>query len=101
MSATVVPTYSRAQLSGWACVNCQGLAVPGVPAGRAGARQLFACRTCAEPEPEIADCVGCERWFDEDDLTPDHNGDLSCSDCRSTWAGLDDVAEWRWWAYAA
>jgi hypothetical protein len=38
---------------------------------------------------------------DADELEPDHNGDAACSDCRSTWAGLDDAAEWRAWAYAA
>jgi hypothetical protein len=38
---------------------------------------------------------------DADELMPDHNGDPACQDCRSTWAGLDDGAEWRAWAYAA
>ncbi|WP_327069281.1 hypothetical protein [Kitasatospora sp. NBC_01302] len=46
-------------------------------------------------------CVGCEAVFDEDDLAPDHNGDLACWDCLTLWAGLDDAAEWRWWAYGA
>lgn len=77
----------------------RGLAVPGVLAGRAGSRQVFACEACAEPA--IAECGGCERLFDADDLMPDHNGDLSCRDCLTLWAGLDDAAEWRWWAYGA
>lgn len=94
-----VPTYSRAQLSGWACVGCHGLAVPGVPAGRAGSRRLFACRGCAGPE--LVACSGCEHRFDEDDLAPDHNSDLACRDCLTDWAGLDDAGEWRRWQYAA
>lgn len=46
-----------------------------------------------------ARCSGCERRFDADDLEPDHNGDQACSDCLVTWAGLDDGAEWRDFAF--
>lgn len=40
-------------------------------------------------------CSGCERRFDAEDLEPDCNGDLSCSDCLTTWADRDDVRDWR------
>lgn len=46
-------------------------------------------------------CEHCGTELPEDELQPDHNGDPTCTDCLSSWAGLDDDAEWRGWAYAA
>ncbi|MDH6141056.1 hypothetical protein P3T35_003069 [Kitasatospora sp. GP30] len=45
--------------------------------------------------------VGCGHEVDEDDLAPDHNGEMACPDCLADWAVLDDAREWRWWAYSA
>lgn len=31
--------------------------------------------------------IGCDH--DTDDMEPDHNGDMACRDCRTTWAEND------------
>lgn len=94
-------TLTRGQLAGWCCVTCRGLAEPGIPVGVRGGRPMFACADCFEAETGRAECTGCSELVDAAELGPDHNGDRACGDCRSGWAGLDDGAEWRRWAYAA
>ncbi|MCC9307721.1 hypothetical protein LN042_11535 [Kitasatospora sp. RB6PN24] len=41
-------------------------------------------------------CHGCGQPADGH---TDHNGDAACTDCLNTWAGQDDNAEWRHYAY--
>jgi hypothetical protein len=43
-------------------------------------------------------CTGC-GWDDPDELAPGPSGDPHCSDCRATFAGLEDDAEYRHYAY--
>lgn len=92
---------TRGQLSGWCCVTCGGMAEPGVEVGVVGGRKVFACAGCYEAVTGLVVCGGCRHLVDAAEVGPDHNADPACRDCRSTWAGLDDGAEWRGWAYAA
>jgi hypothetical protein len=52
----------------------------------------------AAPAVERAECEHCRTEMDADELQPDHNGDPTCTDCLSSWAGQDDDAEYRHYA---
>lgn len=51
--------------------------------------------TDEEPEPKCDVC----GHDDPDELQRTDTGDLHCGDCRSTFADLDDAAEYRAYAY--
>jgi hypothetical protein len=53
----------------------------------------------AVTDPGRPRCEGCGFDGDLDELRPDLNGDLYCGDCRTTFAGLDDDAEYTAYAY--
>lgn len=53
----------------------------------------------AKPTVEKAFCSGCSYLVDADNLTAGPSGDPTCTDCLASWAGQDDDAEYRAYAY--
>jgi len=48
---------------------------------------------------EKAFCPSCSYLCEADELAAGPSGDPVCSDCLATWAGQDDAAEYRAYAY--
>jgi predicted DNA-binding transcriptional regulator YafY len=53
----------------------------------------------AKPATPKAFCSSCSYLCEADDLTAGPSGDPVCADCAATWAGQDDAAEYRTYAY--